>query len=386
MFPHWMATVAKKRLWLYTMIYLSIGLIFIAKYPGRYGLNPLLVGTAYVIFVAVGTLILIRGSVVRPGLTARQLLPIVIVAGVGLLVFMYQFDPNVIRNARFGSLNQSIAALLKGSFPYGEPMSGHHSGFPFWFALALPFYTVGDTGLMQILGYVLGAFILMRIDRPTSAAGIMALVASPAFLYEIAVRSGITTNMILLLIYLYTADQLLAHNKSGPVFILGLIGGLLLSTRGVVFLVLAIYFWFITRRSLHAGLILLAGWLFSFCLTVLPFALWDWPGFLAVGPFTHQLQLTNLNAWLIALSVVLAFIIGRKLNAGEAVFEAAGLFLYLGVCVSFGRSIVTDGFAASVLGSHFDISYFCFPLPFIIVAWMLAIKREIAPEDRQVLR
>lgn len=385
MVPQWINTVAKNRLWLHTGLYLFIALIFFAKYTGRYGFSPLPPGIVYAVVLVTGTFMLTRGLVAYRKLTTRQYMLIVVVAGAGLLVFMYQFDPAIIRNARFNLLNQSLAALLNGSFPYGEPMAGHHSGFPFWFAVSLPFRLVGDVGLLQILGFFLGAYIFRRIDSSTSPAAIALLAMSPAFLYETAVRSGITTNMILLLVYLHMADKSLTRENNPPVFMIGLLGGLLLSTRGVAFLVFAVYLGFVWGKGLRLGLILLSGWIVSFCLTVLPFALWDWQGFLAFGPFAHQLRLVGLDSRLIALLVVLGFVLGKKLKTREAVLEAAGLFLFLGVFVSFGLSIFAKGLQASVWESHFDISYFCFPLPFIIVAWMLALKREMRSETQQVL-
>lgn len=367
-----------RRLWLYTLLYLFIGLLFIIKYPGRYGLDPLLLSVGYVVFVVAGTWLALHGSAFLARLSAGQLLVIVLLVAASLSILMFQFDPDIIRNARYKLLNQSVGMLLEGSFPYGDPMPAHHSGFPFWFVIAAPFFIVGEIGLLHILAFLLGAFVLLRIDHARSPAGILALAASPAFLYEIVVRSGITTNMILVVAYVFMTDRVLKRNEHASAFLLGLIGGLVLSTRGVVFLIFAAYLGFYARNTWRRAATLLAGWLVSFCATILPFVLWDWDRFLAVGPFMHQLQLTRLAGWLVVPAVVLAFLLGRKRKTLDGVFEMVGLFLFLGVAASFCTSLVSNGLAASVMDSRFDISYFCLALPFIVVTWMRALNRATA--------
>jgi hypothetical protein len=366
------------RLWMYTVLYIFIGLLFVIKYPGRYGFSPLYLGLAYIAFVAGGTWLLRCKAAFLAELSGRRQLLMVMAITAGLLLLMLQFDPESIRNARYKLLNQAIGMLLNGTFPYGAPMPAHHSAFPFWYAIALPFYVIGDTGLLQILTFFLGGFILLRLDSTTSPAGILALAASPAFIYEITVRSGLAGNMILVLVYLHLIKARLTRHQPASVFIIGLIGGLLLSTRGVVFLIFAIYLGHYTKNNLRSGWLLLAGWLLSFSLTMLPFLLWDGARFLAVGPMMHQLQLTRLTGWLILPALLAVFLVGRKSKTITGVFEATGLFLFSGVAASFCASIISNGLAASIMDSRFDISYFCLALPFIIVGWMRALRPDTA--------
>ncbi len=369
------------RIYLYLLIYLGIALLFLFKYPPRYGINACIVSGVYVICVGLGVMFFVLKGGLLARLNAHRLWALIIIAAVGLTLLMFQFDPSLIRNARFNLLNQSLRLLLEGSLPYGQPIYGHHSAFPFWFVLVAPFYLIGDIGILHILGFVFFAGILFHYDRPIAFPVILFLLASPAFLYEIAVRSGLTTNMVLAIGYLYILSK--SHGKRNNVeeFAWGLLGGLIISTRGIVLIVLIIYLGYLFRRDVRSSLVLFSGWLISFTLTLVPFMLWDWRQFVAYGPFTHQFHLTTLPIWAIVAVVIIAFIIGRSCRTFRGVLESAGLLLLAGVTAAFVISVTTDGLIASIIGSHFDISYFSFPLPFLLIAWTRALTRA---EVRQV--
>jgi hypothetical protein len=360
------------RLLVYTALYFFIGLLFVVKYPVRYGIDPVAASIGYAVFVFGGVTLLVRRPSWYTRWSIRRLYMLVTAIAVLLLIAMLQFDPAVIRNARYGLLKQSVDLLLHGSFPWGEPIFGHHSAFPFWFVLALPFYLLGDIGLLLIASFMIAGFVLIRSDRTTAAAGIVLLVLSPAFLYEIATRSGVTANMVLALAYLILVEHLVAKNKNAPIFFLGLLGGLVLSTRGVVFLIFAVYLGYLLYENRRAAAILLCGWVLSFAATIVPFLLWDAGRFWTYGPFTHQLALTHFNGWFIAGFLAAVFVWGYMLRSWRAVIEACGGLLFLGVAASMGLVVFEHGLNAAIMESRFDISYFCFPLPFLIVGWMRA--------------
>lgn len=360
------------RLWVYTTLYFFIGLLFVIKYPVRYGIDPIIASIAYAVFVFGGVALLIRKPSLSARWNTRRLHILVTVIAALLLAAMLQFDPTVIRNARYALLQQAVDLLLSGSFPWGEPIFGHHSAFPFWFVLALPFYLLGDIGLLLILSFILAGWVMIRLDRTTAAAGIALLALSPAFLYEIATRSGVTANMVLALACLVLTERVSLRNGRWAVFLFGLLGGLVLSTRGVVFPIFAVYLGYLMHKNTRAALVLLCGWVLSFAATIVPFLLWDADRFWTYGPFTHQLALTHFNGWFVAGFLAVVFVWGYMLRSWRTVVEACGWLLFLGVAVSMGLVIFEHGLSAAIMESRFDISYFCFPLPFLIVGWLRA--------------
>ncbi len=372
-----------RRAWLYAIAYLFIGLLFIIKYSVRYDVSPFATGLGYTVFVFGAGVLLLRRPWWYVGWNRRHVWAGVMLIAALLLFTMLQFDPTVIRNARHGLLNQSVELLLHGSFPWGEPIHAHHSAFPFWFALTIPFYLLGDVGLLLIAGFLLMGLVMVRIAHRSAAAGIALLVVSPAFLYEIATRSGITTNMILVMAYLMLAERVVNRNSYRSIFLIGLLGGLVLSTRGVVLLVFLAYFSYLMQNNKAVGFAILSGWLLSFTATIVPFMLWDFDRFWTYGPFPHQLALTHLNGWIITALVITAFWFGQTLRTWQGVFEICGWLLFFGVTTSFGLTVSEHGWATAIMDSRFDISYFCFSLPLLIVGWTRHLpgeKLEISPE------
>lgn len=352
------------------VFYLFVNALFIWKYSVHFAVDVRLTIPVYILLgYIVLRLVFSDGPSEKTIFGRGWFFTIVVAAGViGIIVLMVVFDPEQIAVGRHPALNEWLADLLAGRFPYSP--EGRPSGFPFLFILALPFYFLGDTGLLQLLGWVCFALVLNRLydhDGGARTSLMTAFLCSPLFLYEAAVRSELLANMMIVLLYaVICRKKLRAESSSMTLILAGLIGGSLLSTRGIVLVIFIIFFGSIVRHlGWRSGLFFgsLAG---GFVLTLIPFIIWDFELFRAYGPFA--IQLLYAPFWLLILVLPAAFLTAVYVRSGSGIYLAAAFILFGVIFIPFVISSIQYGFRETILGDGFDISYFAFALPFLLIS------------------
>ena len=353
----------------------GVNLLFVVKYAPRTGTPWLAAAMVYILLF--GAVLWLGGvpAIVRvfrrPGFYAAALVG----AAALLAIVMLQFDPATLRSGRAPAINDWLGRFLHGEYPYGSGTSP--SGFPFLFILALPFYLLGEVGWWHIASFVLFGLLLFGRHRSTAPGAMAVLLCSPAFLYEVIVRSELFSNMVVVILYLWLFERFRQDRSPGRMIALGLLGGLVLSTRGVVLIVYAVYFAYAFRRDLAAGITFALGILISFAATALPFVIWDADRFIHSGPLAIQASYLP-PVWtgaILLLGVACGF---RARSSSNALIGVAALLL---VCaaVAFARALATYGWAQAVWQDKFDISYFSFSLAFLLLA-------NLSPALSQILR
>ncbi len=105
-------------------------------------------------------------------------------------------------------------------------------------------------------------------------------------------------------------------------------------------------------------------------LTLGPFLIWDAKHFVESGPFA--IQLSYIPVWVFILSIIASVACGLGIKSLKGIYASISVMLFGVVFIAFVISIVNSGLAESVLGDRFDISYFSFCLPFLLIS--LTIK------------
>jgi hypothetical protein len=147
--------------------------------------------------------------------------------------------------------------------------------------------------------------------------------------------------------------------------ILGLFGGLLLSTRAVVPFIYLVFFGEHLRIWRRQYLWFIGALIVGFVLTLIPFMIWDWDYFIHRGPFAVQSIYAPL--WLIIIALIAAITSGMKIRSQKAKFLAAAYLMFVIVMIAFLYGIADYGLTGAITGDQFDISYFCLVLPFLIL-------------------
>ncbi len=347
-----------------------INALFILKYLDRYvhhaeiyTLSPILVllGLGYLVWgkrkvhVTNTFLLLITGVFALAFITALQLIPAA--------------KLNVDRWSVIYSFWQTA---FQGKYPYSaQSHMGNFPGpLPVYFILALPFYAVKEIGYMPLLASI--CFIVYILKRGKNESSdysftVLVLLASPCIYWEIVARSTLFFFSFLWLIY---ADWFLNKglNDKKHVIRAGLIGGLLLSTRFIYAMLLAL--WAVYSWRSGKSILRIMGWgtiiVIVFAATIIPLWLIFPTEFAQFNPFKTESSAFvpfAYNFIFIGIAIACAFLC--KNNQSTLFFS--GITMFLIILLYFGFHISRDGWNNTLTNSyHGYLLYFILPFPFLI--------------------
>ncbi|KGF14004.1 hypothetical protein HMPREF1640_13360, partial [Prevotella sp. S7-1-8] len=199
------------------------------------------------------------------------------------------------------------------------------------------------------------------------------LVISPAFVYEIVVRSDLVTNFLLvasILIFFYIKKIRL----SSHFWMIAATSGLLLSTRFTAVIPLSMYYFYewyklpLMRKLLFP--IVVIG---IFLLTFLPFVLWDIDDlfFFKYNPF--MLQSRQIQSADFILFIPLFIYLAYSWRHHESIkicylklMKNISYFLIVLIMVTFMHNMVLSG-NYLIFSSTYDITYFNMALPYLVM-------------------
>ena len=303
---------------------------------------------------------------------------LVVYGGVGLLALVLALAlPEDSRVGRLPAILHWIDSLSAGHFPYADPVVP--SGFPALFLLSLPEYAGHRIALLQLMGLGLFAFASVRTsgrdgDRALEQA--LALLLLPTVYYEVLVRSELFFNVIAVIVLVVVCDESLSpQGRSSRLIVVAALFGIGLSTRSIVALLYVPYVAWRFRGDVHRGLIFSAVVVGVFALTLVPFALWDPPAFVARGPFA--VQLAYLPNGISLLILVGSSVAGWRASSLEEVLFVSGLGMFVATGTAFTLTSLATGFMAAAAGDRFDITYFILCTP----CFLLSLGRQRRAND-----
>lgn len=361
-----------------------IGGIFVYKYSARVMDYPLILGVAYSLCFlgSVRGLSLYLSRRVDTTLSARSkqrwiTLAVIAIACALLLAIMY---PGAGRVARLPAIQVWLERLLGGTYPYGPPVAP--SGFPGLYLLGLPFYALGIENVIPAVGVGLMVGVLALLGAKKDSGnravwvGLFVLTVLPTTFYEVLLKSDLLFVMALSMIVIMLADSRLLSAESGSsisvgtLLVLGLLLGLLSSTRLTIALLVGMYMVWRFRSDYKSLLTLGLICACSALLLVLPFALWDWATFSDYGPFAIQ---TMYSPQVVSITIsCIGLFVARRSSSLVGVFVCAGYTFFALVMVAFFIAIIRDGVGAAVFQSSFDITYFTFSVPGLAGTYFLS--------------
>ena len=331
--------------------------------------------SAFLLYAGVNVLFILKY-----GLRVAPVLPTVAACAVyvALMACVTCVAAALVRRAGRGTIY--LFAGLSGEYPYAAKthLGGYGSPFPVWQLFHLPFYLLGNVGFSFVLCLLLYADAARRLCGLHGAAvAFLLLVLSPAFLYEVSVRSDLMSNFLLcaaLIMYLHRYGVRFGEHWAA----VAVIGGLMMSTRLSAVIPLIVYY---GRDFLLADIrrkvccVLLA--LLVFALTFLPFALWDGRMlfFFEYNPFVLQTrQGLPVNALLILVLCVLTSLLWR--GRMQRYFPGTAVCLFALVLLTFLSDMFLCDTWGELFSSRYDISYFNMSLPFAVAA--LAVRDDVS--------
>ena len=295
-------------------------------------------------------------------------------------ILQLSIDPLSLNVDRWSAIHNFLSGMFCGHYPYGQQthLGGYGSPFPVWQILHIPFYALGNVGMSIIIVTILFLWTLNRLYSPKVAlvAGIL-LCISPAFWYEIAVRSDLITNTMLSALiaeWLVHKNVKLINNVIG----LAILVGLTLSTRLIAVIPLCVLYGYeflqLSWKKQSLFLLIILG---TFTLTMLPFALWQGSTllFFEYNPFVLQ---TRQGSFLVLLIFACGAIGVTVWMHGRMNYRTiiTGLLLTSLVVMSFVEKMWKENLWTELFSPTFDITYLSVALPFYIVYLSLSLTKK----------
>lgn len=356
------------------LLYFFVNVLFIMKYIPRTGFNAIIPTVFYCLIILIVYLIYRRYSLVLKENTYKFLLwiftfiAIIIITGI-----LIKIEPLSVRVDRWSAVTYFLDSLFKGIYPYGTPthvsLTNFPSPFPMWYVINLPFYLMGDVGIGLIFFLLLVLFAFYRLTQSYRQTFLffLLIVLSPAYWWEVAVRSDSLSNgfLVLSIIFLYQTKKISIDRN---LILTAILCGIIASTRLSAILPIALFifpsFLKLNWNKKISFIFTAAGFLI---LTFLPFIFWDtneWI-FFKRNPFMSQSSVGN--PILLLFMFVLGIFAALRWKNTSQFFNITSIFIFIFILSFQINLLVTKGINDSILtDSICDISYFSLCLPYCI--------------------
>ncbi len=285
------------------------------------------------------------------------------------IVSHYYVPPQSLNVDRDSVINSFLTQVFNGNYPYfAKSQMGNYPGpMPVYFLIALPFQLIGELNILSTLGYVI--FFLMLIMQPFKPKfPVLILFVTSLFVYwEIATRSNLFTNSLIILLVIIFFLRINKNNLNKRFFSSALLTGLFLSTRSVFILVYIVTFFssYLRKEMKFKSLVkysLIA--LAVFILTFLPLILFFKKDFFMMNPFIIQSAFLIPKGYIfifILISVGFSFYVKSDIDT----YFYSGVSLFVSIAIYFLYHLSNTGFYNTLYASNADISYFIFCVPFL---------------------
>lgn len=354
------------------ILYLVINCLFISKYVSRINIFyvfPVMV--TYVLLILLVTHIY-KKTYTKLANYKKWLIGVIMLSLFALVLLQFDINPNDLKVDRWSAIHNFLRNLFSGVYPYSAQthLGGYGSPFPIWQIFHIPFYWLGNVGLSFVVAVFLFIDSFRRLYSFLQAfLGYILLLLSPAFLYEVCVRSDLMTNFLIcaaIIMYFRYYNISLSKNTS----LVGVTIGLMISTRLSAVIPFAIYFLYeFLNIANHQKIKLILTVAAIFALSFLPFLLWNGKMllFFEYSPFILQSRQGHLIDFLLYIPIGLWLALTWK-NSFMKYSLYTAILLVLLVAVTFCHNMCLNHNFNQLFESAYDISYFCMALPFVIIS------------------
>ena len=374
----------ENRISIVASLFILINVLFVAKYSVRVSerFAPISTLLAVVFYYVIFTVLSYGQTRMERSIRSKMyILGVCLLALIGMLTIQYAIDPYSIQVDRWSALHFPIQNLLSGIYPYAASthLGGNASPFPVWQILHIPFYLLGNVGLSFFAAVALFLWSCWKVQGQDKTVVIfMLLCTSIAIWYEVAVRSDLITNFLLLaaiinVVFPHLSQQWVEKHQYWIAFVVGLF----LSTRILalipIFLLLFPYFIKMTWRKQIAVLFLTFA---VFALTFVPYAVWDWHEFYHFhnNPWALQTSQGNLSDFIVFVPLAIFLSINHK-GSSYRYFRNTAVMLVAFILITFVHNMYL-GENWDLFSSAYDITYFSTAIPFCLLAFIEKIMPD----------
>lgn len=363
--------------WSIFFIYLLINGLFVVKYSGEHSF--------YFLAIYLIAIFILSALYLNIGLKNIVYKYLFWILG-GLFFFFsiglnYYVDATTLNVDRCDAMEVGIRAVFNNEYPYDikDFMGRESSNLPFLIILGMPFYLIfGSVGFLQSFSFLLFTYLIFQMfdQYKLRLAGLILLVLSPSYLWEVYVKSDLMSNFILLTGFSYLIWTRFIEHKNIKIEWISVLTALVFLTRLsviiplIIILFKALYklnFWEKFRFAVFLILVL-SGILYFFLRNAE-----TWEVLINHNPFTIQ---GGKQPVVLSVSyIIIAIFISFRAKSFFAIVFSSALLLFIAVFSTFLVYLLEYGYENVINNSFFDLSFFNMSVPFIIVSLVFILKR-----------
>ena len=355
-----------------SFLFIGVSYVLMCKYSMRVTSHYGYICIAYSMGLAIAILLIANNKwqKLSQHQMARPFWCAMIVFAVAMLLVQYHFDPMQNQVDRWSALAYPIQYLLHGDFPYMAKthLGGNASPFPVWLLFHIPFYLLHNVGLSEIFTALLFIYSVKKLYGYQAALkGIFLLVLCINLWYEVAVRSDLISNFLLLATFINFLQAYHIHLKNHP-WMLAACAGAWLSTRlSVAFplfiLLLPDYIHLRWKQQILIPCLVIG----VFVCTFLPLVIWNAAELFgaANNPFSLQFRQGSPMATIVLILMALLMALTWKKEYMRLMLYA-GIILLLVPIVSYGQNMYIYNNWTEIFQPAYDITYLDAAIPFLV--------------------
>lgn len=374
-----------KKNWIYLIIYLFINILFVLKYSSKIHLNPVFTSSIYLVIISCLILsILLFYDRIEDKFFKKINFLLLTIFCIIIIFSLITIDKYNVRVDRWSAVTYFLDALFKGNYPYGAHThvseTNYPSPFPFWYYINLPFYLIGDVGI-GLLFFLISVYFSINyfFKSPKKTFIFMFLLyISPAYWWEIAVRSDSLSNAFLVFIFLILYNKKEKNIEKNFIFTC-ILCGIIICTRLTAAIPLALFYFkdylklpYIKKIEFPVFIIIIIFILFA------PYIFWDtheWIYFKR-NPFMSQTSVGSY--WVLIAMIIIGIISSLKNKSIDSFFRINALFMFSFILISQISLMLKFGISGTLFtDSRYDISYFTLALPYVLISLVPSEEKNI---------
>lgn len=271
--------------------------------------------------------------------------------------------------------------VFAGKFPYAcfTRFNGFPSPLPFLQILCLPFYLIGELGIVILFSLFIFLFFIHKnlFDNRFTLFSFFLMISSIPVWWEICVRSTLLVNgiiIVLILDFLFKNYQ----NNVFKIIICGVIAGVSLSTRVVVIIPIIVFvsYQFVCTKNWENLILFGTIFLVTFLVTLLPLILfWSIEDFLKFNPINHHER--HIPTFYKMMLIVFSILSGVLSKNVKAIYLSVGVCLYFAASIFVALEVTEKGWEMAINKSIADVSYYILAFPCLIYVLLLQLNKNI---------
>ena len=367
-----LSIVSSKKGLIQLVLFLTINALYILKYVSRTAYNPYLALSVYLIFFFLILGVYLKTDKISERTYKYTYIGLIILMVAAISALLILINPYSIRVDRWSALTFFWDSIFQGKYPYGTHThispTNFASPFPLWHLISLAFYLLKDVGTELIFFLVFLAFAIKYYfsSYRKSLFFILLLCISPAYWWEIAVRSdGLNNAWLVFIIVLWFVKT--KRNLSDNFFAGILICGIIASTRLSALLPLAIFFFqpylkLTIKQKIIFPILVFCVALCSF----LPFIFWDTENWIFFSRNPFMSQTGNGNIYTLIIMFFIGIVLALQWKDIKQFFFVTSIFILLFMLSAQIMRIINAGEGNLFSDAICDISYFNLSLPYFL--------------------